>query len=357
MDVATRVRTIVETLLETTDLSKLTKKVVRKHVRERLGDRCPPEDQLKPMVASSVDEIMSAKAKDVADTDGDAGGEDCANADASTGERASKLKNPDGVRVKSEHPNLAVMNATGAAREPSVKAKAHTIARVGAADEATTMDKREPRAPQRKRARLVRKVQDESSGDDFAAPHASYSDRETEDGAVSTDSPPQPQPEARRAPSGSSTTARASSTVKSSKRKSMPASDAKVKKLLRIARELGHPVPPSRLRCPADEKFEAGLSYLAERGIDNPLHMTRRAIAAEKEKVERAKELEGLDVANIIDEPEENGRPRRSRRAPVFARQASEGKDILADIGDDESSDEASAESAGEWDACGEESG
>lgn len=117
--------------------------------------------------------------------------------------------------------------------------------------------------------------------------------------------------------------------------------------LVSAARELGLPIPPSRLRCDPAKKMEVARAYLREKGLDeDALSLTKQEITSWREKLDREKELAALDSANIISSAD--GRPRR--------RAASAAMKTAAFIEEDVSSEER-AESGSEGRQAGKRKG
>lgn len=74
-------------------------------------------------------------------------------------------------------------------------------------------------------------------------------------------------------------------------------------KLLQICRALGQPVPPSRLKNKNTvDKCASVVQFLVSKGIDkaNPALLTRKEIAQHRARLEKEKELEGLDTKYVF---------------------------------------------------------
>eukprot|EP00190_Bangiopsis_sp_CCMP1999_P006918 CAMPEP_0198723314 /NCGR_PEP_ID=MMETSP1475-20131203/838_1 /TAXON_ID= ORGANISM="Unidentified sp., Strain CCMP1999" /NCGR_SAMPLE_ID=MMETSP1475 /ASSEMBLY_ACC=CAM_ASM_001111 /LENGTH=597 /DNA_ID=CAMNT_0044484399 /DNA_START=80 /DNA_END=1871 /DNA_ORIENTATION=+ len=80
--------------------------------------------------------------------------------------------------------------------------------------------------------------------------------------------------------------------------------EKRLKRLMQRSRELGIGVPFTRFRGKAAaEKFDILEQYLHEKGISSPLSMTPQAVSRHKERLETQKDLEGIELDNIIDQP------------------------------------------------------
>lgn len=91
--------------------------------------------------------------------------------------------------------------------------------------------------------------------------------------------------------------------------------EKKVKKLMQVCIAIGCRAPPSILRSKdPHDRCEAIQAFLEGKGVTeaNPTLLGRKELAAIRVRLEREKELDGLDVGNII---QEEGRPRRRRAA------------------------------------------
>jgi hypothetical protein len=96
--------------------------------------------------------------------------------------------------------------------------------------------------------------------------------------------------------------------------------EVRLQKMLRVARDLGCPVPPSRLRCEVADKIPACIAYLNFKGIKNAagiLSLTRKEISTMRARLDGDKELAALDASNIMDdETAKSGRRARRAAAP-----------------------------------------
>jgi hypothetical protein len=94
-------------------------------------------------------------------------------------------------------------------------------------------------------------------------------------------------------------------------------SESQVQKFMRVARDLGCPVPPSRLRCEPLDKVAACQAYLRSKGVGSNvdvLSLSQKDIRSLRARLDRSKELADLDTANIMDDDTAKS-GRRSRRA------------------------------------------
>ena len=107
---------------------------------------------------------------------------------------------------------------------------------------------------------------------------------------------------------------RASSGEKPKKRRATKSAPppSKLAKVLRVARGLGCPVPPSRLRCEESEKMQACIKHLESKGIFvDVTKLTKDEISSMKAERERKAELDSLDISNIISSDQKRTRRRR----------------------------------------------
>ncbi|CAN8065372.1 unnamed protein product [Agarophyton chilense] len=114
--------------------------------------------------------------------------------------------------------------------------------------------------------------------------------------------------------------------------------------LKKLCRKLGCPVPPAKLRgVDPREKYDNIVQYLHSKGVQaaNPLSMSSHDVSEHRERIAREKELEGLDVKNII---EAGGRLRRRTSKPVKQLTDKLPSDLS---GEELSEDSESAESEG----------
>ncbi|KAI0567128.1 AAA family ATPase [Gracilaria domingensis] len=151
-----------------------------------------------------------------------------------------------------------------------------------------------------------------------------------------SDSEPQPKPRRRKNPTAS--------VQKRAKNQQSSAGQRRLDQLKKLCRQLGCPVPPGKQRgADPREKYDNVLEYLRSKGVReaHPLDMSSHEISKHRKRLAREKELEGLDVKNIIDD---GGRSRR--RASKPARQLND--KLPSDLsGAELSEDSESAESEG----------
>jgi hypothetical protein len=326
------VKRLIADLVATSDLAQLTAKSVRKHVRDELGDGAGEDSTLKLLVRELIDEVLSdmpSRTTSGTDVATDKQQAPAAVIDAAQGRPVVASSGKPHLRHEDErHTNHetslgeeggTVPHSNPAEEGPSTgrtsdagacKRKRKVLVddewSEDASDKHADMDEVKNRKDRKDEARVEQDVVDIEDGKEkylgaSAKKHDRSVERTTEKSRKHAMKPQQ---------------------AKSAKKRAKPASkvgiDAKLQRILRIARDLGCPVPPSRLRCDASEKEDVCNDYLKSKGVGNVLIMDKREIKSLRRKLEHEKELAGLDAGNILNvDPIAGGRrPRRAAAPP-----------------------------------------
>jgi hypothetical protein len=326
------VKRLVADLVATSNLAQLTAKSVRKHVRGELGDGAGDDSTLKPLVRELIDEVLS-----------DMPSRTTSGTDVATNKQQAPAVVIDAAQERpvvasSGEPRLRHDDERHANHDTSLGEEGGTLPHSNPAEEGPSTGRTpDDGASKRKRKVLV----DDELSEDGSDLHGdtdevkNRKDRKFEsDGELDVVDvvdgndknlgarAKKNDPSVERTTKNHLKQGTKPQQAKSAKKRAKPASkvgiDANLQRILRIARELGCPVPPSRLRCDASEKEDACNEYLKSKGVGNVLLMDKREINSLRRKLEHERELAGLDAGNILNvEPIAGSRrPRRAAAPP-----------------------------------------
>lgn len=347
------VRNIVLDLVASQDLGTLTAKKIRSEVRDKLGDRAGDEPSLRVLVRELIDEAIASVEKTKSASRRDNVTKENASYVERYGSGNTNAENPGAVSTNTRtvrgslpedsHQNRVLHgNSNRSTRFSKRKRPTNKKLEEFSDDDSSSSDTRHCNYESRKKIKPGEKLHGDSPDDD---------DQESSDGEQR-----QCRVRSNQNKSGAKSLFKAKKTQTNRKmspvcesksaQKSDEQIDPRVRKLLGIARELGIPVPPSRLRCPVGKKFDACVEYLRLKGVGNPdlLNMRKHDIAKLRTKLENERELDGLDSSNIIRSDAPCSR-RTTRAAAPKAYATGRNKDAHDDDDSDHSDESSSSES------------
>jgi hypothetical protein len=340
----TEIKAIIADLVAVSDLAQLTPKVVREHVRKELGDGVGEDSILKPLVRELINEVLENRksktyVKEDKDVDVAAKQETPPAAEA----HATRADRSSGIPVAvSTTPGCS---STTARRKRKVFVEEEGEEEESAADSEVKADSSSGGEDQTKDETSCRNKDGTS---ETLGEHVGEATDKVEDfgSGLSAKEMNHSRLTSSKVKPLRKQTAKPRHVTAPSKRAKKQApkaeGDPKLHKLIRIAREIGCPIPPGRLRCEASEKLNACHVYLQSKGVNNVLLMDRQEISTLKIKFERDRELAGLDASNILDADTSAAgrRPRRAAAPPSLKEGHARFDEISDDDGNEESSEE-----------------
>jgi Histone chaperone domain CHZ len=334
-------------VISVADLETLTPKHIRAEVRSELGKDCLQftEDELKRVVKGIIPDLMARREREDAEKAGRAASSAERTNQPSRLKRKKQAKETRAGNIRLEGGTKTVQReSTGASETDAGKPRSRTR-RIGPHAEGDSSDDSE-RAPKNEKpnaeegdwviqsSKVCQPL--EASNLEAEPKPISCANEMSEENDSNPSVPSMPtQPVIQRR-----------KTVGRARKRGRE--DTELAKILKLSRELGCRIPPRVLACDVEDKVDACIAYLRTKGVKGDVcKMNSATIKELRARLERDKELDELDVSNIIASDS-----RRPRRAAASAHRvasgltAGDGGSSISGREREEDSDASSSESA-----------